>query len=240
VIADAGGLPAADGTEVRRGRLLRVSGDLVTQGDLPALDALGVRALVDLRGRKEDRRTLGAWAATAGVPYRWLPIDVAGASDLVRRVRTTTDAEEATGALGALYATILDEHAAQLCGAVTVIAEGSPVAFGCAAGKDRTGLVAALVHSVLGVPEDVLVRSWMTSPPTAERLGRMLLARGDVEAGELEVAGLAALLGTPEPALRGALAHLRAVHGGPERYLLDHGVAPEALAALRADLLVQR
>lgn len=237
MIADAGGLPVADGGRVREGRLLRISGALLADADLPRLERLGVRLLVDLRGGSESRSVLEEWAARSGVRYVWLPIDVAGGGDLVRAVGAASDARDAAARLLALYRRILDRHGAELAQAIEAIASGTPAAFGCAAGKDRTGLVTALLHVLLGVPDDDVVRSYAASPPPPERLRAVL--RDHFGAGDelLAMPGLDVLLGAEEATMRAALAHVRAAYGGVTAYLAAHGLSDDAVARLRRDLV---
>src|SRR4051794_23638994 len=72
-VADAGGLPIEGGT-IRRGRLLRVSGDLVAREELRDLEAAGLRTYIDLRGADEDCTRLERWARRARLEYVRVPI----------------------------------------------------------------------------------------------------------------------------------------------------------------------
>ena len=235
MIVDAGGLPVGGGGQIRRGRLFRVSGGLVLPGDLEEFERLGLKALIDLRGRAEERSLLEDWAARARVRYVWLPIDVASGRDLARAVVAANDLSEAADALVALYLEIVEHHGAELASAVATIADGTPVAFGCAAGKDRTGLAAALVQLLLGAAEDDVVRSYASSPPSADRL-RPLVADYFPEA-HVELPQLEVLLGAEEETMRRVLEDIRMRHGGPERYLAAHGLPAGAVDRLRGDLV---
>jgi len=235
VVVDAGGLVVAGGGHVRRGRAFRVSGALVRPDDLDAVARLGLQALVDLRGGREDRSLLERWADGAGVRYVWLPIDVAGAHDVARVVDGVRTASEAAAVLSALYERILDDHGAQLVGALRVIASGSPVAFGCAAGKDRTGLVAALLHVLLGVPEDVVAASFASSPPSVERLRPLVAHYVDTDTARAPAFDI--LLGAEARTIHAALAHLDRRHGGIHAYVGRHGLSDADIERLRADLV---
>jgi protein-tyrosine phosphatase len=233
-VADAGGLPMHGGT-VRHGQLLRVCGDLVAREDLRSLEASGVRAYIDLRGPGEDCTRLARWARRAGVEYVSIPIGVAGGRDLVRRILIGGGG----GAqVLALYRTIVDEHGAELARAVGAIAGRTPVAFGCAAGKDRTGVLAAIVQAVLAVPDDHIARSYVTSAPPVERFAAALQEQYDVPPWLLRLPGAQALLGAQEPTILATLAHVRRTHGSAEGYVLAHGLDPAGVAQLRATLAV--
>jgi protein-tyrosine phosphatase len=235
VIVDAGGLPVQGGGSIRTGHLFRVSGGLVVPDDLASFERLGLKALVDLRGTKESRTLLEDWAGGAGVRYVWLPIEAAGTSDLARAVSRATDAGEAGDALAELYVVILDRHGEQLARAIDVVAEGTPAAFGCAAGKDRTGLTAALIQLLVGAHEEDVVRSYAESPPSVDRL-RALVA-DYFGPDEEEPPHLDVLLSAEQPTLRRALRHVDERYGGVESYVLAKGLAPEAVERLRAALV---
>jgi protein-tyrosine phosphatase len=231
-VADAGGLPTDAGT-IWHGQLLRVSGDLVGRDDLRSLEALGVRAYIDLRGTGEDRTRVARWARRAGVEYVSVPIAVAGGRDLMRRILVSSGGH---AQMLALYRTIVDEHGAELARAVGLIAGRTPVAFGCAAGKDRTGVLAALVQSALAVPDDHIARSYVCSAPPVERFAAALQEEFDMPPWLLRLRGARALLGAHEPTILAMLAHVRRTHGGAEDYLVAHGLDPASLPALREAL----
>jgi protein-tyrosine phosphatase len=237
LIVDAGGLPVAAGGRLRKGRVMRVSGGLLLADDVGDLERHGLRALVDLRGHTEDRTLLEGWAAEADVRYVWLPIDAAGAHQLLGEVADAADASAAAGRLQVLYERMLSAHGAELAGAISVIAEGTPVAFGCAAGKDRTGLVAALLQVLLGVDEEVVSRSDASSPPTVDRLRAMVVEQFGVDDELAARPGFEVLLGADAETMQATLAHLRSEHGGVAAYLEAHGLTAAEVERLRADLV---
>jgi protein-tyrosine phosphatase len=231
-VADAGGLPM-DGGTMRQGRLLRVCGDLVAREDLRALEAAGVRAYVDLRGPDEDRSRIARWAGRARVEYISIPIAVAGGRDLMRRILVGGGG---AAQVLALYRTIVDRHGAELAQAAGAIAARVPVAFGCAAGKDRTGVLAALVQSALAVPDEHVARSYVRSAPPVERFAAALEEEFDVPPWMLRLRGARALLGAHAPTILATLAHVRRTHGSAEGYLVAHGLEAAGVARLREAL----
>jgi protein-tyrosine phosphatase len=226
-VADVGG------GSIRRGRLLRVAGDLVAREDLRGLEALGIRAYIDLRGAEEDRTRLARWARRSGVEYVSVPIGVAGGRDLMRRILVSGGGRSQ---MLALYRTIVDAHGDELARAVGAIAGRTPVAFGCAAGKDRTGVLAALVQSALAVPDEDIARSYVASAPPVERFAAALQEQFDVPPWLLRLRGAQTLLGAQEPTILATLAHVRQAHGSAEGYLLANGLAPERLSELREEV----
>ena len=79
-----------------------------------------------------------------------------------RQLAPDADAGEV---LGELYVEMLDVGAPALAESLRLIARpgGLPAVFHCAAGKDRTGVLAALVLGLLGVDDDVIVEDYALS-----------------------------------------------------------------------------
>jgi protein-tyrosine phosphatase len=108
--------------------------------------------------------------------------------------------------------------------------------FHCAAGKDRTGILAALLLTTLGVPDDVIVADYEISEHA------LAPSFAWAEANDAAMAAVLANLApwqhrsSPER-MRVFLDLLRDRHGSIDGYLTDAGVEPEVTAALRARLL---
>jgi protein-tyrosine phosphatase len=108
----------------------------------------------------------------------------------------------------------------------------------CAAGKDRTGITAAVLLGVLGVPDEVILDDYeLTSTYFTPR--RMdALAPAMSEHGVTEDR-LRPLLEARRPVLTAMLAHLHERWGGFDAYAREHlGVEPDLVARLRGQLLV--
>jgi protein-tyrosine phosphatase len=119
-------------------------------------------------------------------------------------------------------------------------ADGHPAVFFCAAGKDRTGLVSAMVLGALRVPDETIAADYAFTegvlPVLAGRNRARAAARGAAAEMQLDAYGQA--LVTAEAAtMLSVLTRLRAEHGSVEAYLEHHGLASDAVASLRAGLL---
>ncbi|MFJ2810171.1 tyrosine-protein phosphatase [Kitasatospora sp. NPDC087271] len=227
---DLGGYPAADGRSVRRGLLYRSDslGKLTSPADLDRLQALGVRTVIDLRYPWEIAAK-GRVPDYEGLVYHNLSIEH----------RTYDQAEidpdvDPWRYLADRFAEVTEDGVEEIREALEVIAAAEePVVFHCASGKDRTGLIAALVLTLLGVSEDDiaadfaltelatphLVAEWHAAHP-----GRTLRWPGYGRA--------------PETVIRLALADLTARHGSVEDYATGTlGFSPARTAALRSRLL---
>ncbi|GAA0225175.1 tyrosine-protein phosphatase [Cryptosporangium japonicum] len=221
-VRDAGGYATADGGSVRRGLLIRADGlaGLDDEGRAQ-LAALGVRTVIDLR---EDAEVEVAPDALGDLPvtYRHLPAFAGAAAQ--ERPRSLADA----------YALLVDECGDALAAVVAALAEpGSlPAVVHCTGGKDRTGVVIALVHALLGVGVADIEADYAA---TARNLstGFVDKIRATMPPGEHTDAMLTEMLACPPELIRATLARI----GDAERYLTSHGLPPEAVARLRAALL---
>jgi protein-tyrosine phosphatase len=108
-----------------------------------------------------------------------------------------------------------------------------PAVLFCAAGKDRTGTLTAIVLAAAGVGDDAIAADYALS---AERLA---VARARMpEIKREQMAALPpALLTSPAAAMHGFLAGLRERHGSVEGYLASLGLGPDHVTALRAALV---
>jgi len=164
---DLGGYPGADGRTVKWRLLFRADGlNRLRAWEADAFAALGVATVVDLR-TAEEAETVGRFPLELGeVDYHHLPMfdvmpDWVAAGD-----------PEAEGYLADRYLEMLSSGRDALAATLQLAGQpGSlPLVFHCAAGKDRTGIVAAVLLSLLGVPDDVIVADYALSTAAMGRL----------------------------------------------------------------------
>lgn len=226
----------ARGGRLRRGQLYRISGALVGHDDLAHLGKLGLRTLFDLRSEVEDRDRLAGWAAEQGIDYRHVPISVGRLSDLESSAnQVASSAEAAAAVMRTIYHRIVDEHGAALAAVADAMVDGLPAGFGCAAGKDRTGVLAALLQAAAGVDEAGIVEDYCTLAPDVERL-RAILGNWMPDVAR-HGPGIDTLLGAAEETMHDTLAHLSDGWGGAAGFLEAHGLAPDRLRLLRDRLI---
>lgn len=237
-VSDIGGHPLAGGGWFRSGLVFRVSGGMIGPAEIAHLEDIGLQVLVDLRGSDEDRSVLEGWARSRAVQYRHQPISLGDAAGFaaVLGEHGLTEAE-GRAYLGTMYRRVLDEFPEQLAESVRAIASAQPVAFGCAAGKDRTGLLAALVQDLLGVDRTTILGAYVSQAPDPDRLLAAVGNWWDWEEGDLTKPGLGAILSAVEEVMAGALGHVDERHGGSRRYFEAAGLEAETLERLRARLV---
>jgi protein-tyrosine phosphatase len=136
--------------------------------------------------------------------------------------------------LGALYVRMVRERGDRLARIVTELAEPGalPALVHCAAGKDRTGVVVALVLTAVGVPDDVVVDDYTL---TADYLTPAFYAGLPREAGATAPDEEHLRAAAPR-SITAMLRAIRTDHGSVPAYLGAHGVPPETLDRLRAAL----
>ena len=233
---DLGGWRTDDGRTVKWNRLYRAdSVHLMTDADVQhARDDLGVRTLIDLRSDLEV--TFGGVGALAEAvalrqhaPFRSRPIDApaGAASD-----------DRSPDAMVAQYLGILEHSSDLIVDAVKAVAtdDGLPAVFFCAAGKDRTGVLSAVLLGALGVQEDDIVEDYVLSAETIDRvIGRFGENPGSPDMyRDLPSSHFAPVAET----MHRFVAGVRESYGSFGSYLEAKGLSAGALTSLRA-LLVE-
>lgn len=154
-LRDVGGYPTMDGRRTRWRTLLRTDSlDLLPDRSQAALLDLGLRQAIDLRWPSELATAPSVFRDSTRVRYRSIPL-LAFEED---------DPTPYIGLVG-MYRRILDERGAHLVEVVRAVIDpiGTPVAIGCAAGKDRTGVAIAILLSAVGVPRELVVEDYALS-----------------------------------------------------------------------------
>lgn len=202
--------------------------------DLAHLRSFGLHLVVDLRAAAEDRSTLARWAAEYGVAYHHRPVVSGAVAELLHRASSSVEA--AVEIRRSVYRQIVDDYGASLAGAIALMAHDVPAGFRCGAGKDRTGILAALIQMLLGASEDDVVADYVALAPDVERL-RTLVGSWEAAAEvDLTTPGISTILGTSEEVMRDSLASFHDRWGGPAAYLLTHGLTTDDIEALRTHL----
>lgn len=164
---DMGGYRARDGRRVRQNLVFRSEGlTELTPDDLDVVRGLGIRLICDLRSERERKQQASRWPEDSPVSSLHLNITAdlrAGHGAMIRTLLESPSAEGATQAMLATYRHFPTAFAGRLPQLFKQILAGTslPLVFHCAAGKDRTGFVAALLLSALDVPRDDIVEDYL-------------------------------------------------------------------------------
>lgn len=218
-LRDLGGLTTRSGRRVRRGRVFRSDYPRFVEHDEgAAVRILGLRSVVDLRRAGEVEVECVDWESL-GVAYRRWPLSAGGESSWHAR-----------------YPAYLEHRPETVVGAVRAVMrpDRHGVLFHCAAGKDRTGVVAALLLSLLGVADDEIVADHVLSAGSVEAV----LARlAGMETYAAMLAGSSVADQQPRAEHLQALLDWLAERGGVEVWLTDHGALPSEISAFRTAML---
>jgi protein-tyrosine phosphatase len=225
---DLGGQPIAGG-HARRGRVFRSDSlAYVEPEDVEALvDRLGIRSVIDLRSDMERATSPLAALESAGVQVVSVPlVDPARPASIPLDIATVT--------LEGLYEFILETSGDRFVEAVRGVAEGQPVVVQCMAGKDRTGLVSAMVLGALGATDEVIIADYVLTAHAVDELISRARARvpGGVDALMLE-----RFMTAEAETMLGVLGWIRDHHGSIGGYLAYYGLEASQLDALRASLV---
>jgi protein-tyrosine phosphatase len=228
-VRDLGGLPLASGGETRYGVVVRADdlNRLTEEGWAAALE-YGVRRIVDLRFEEERRDSRPTTRVDVVHVSLFGQHDPAVEEKWVAKARVASDATEI---FGESYLHTVDNHAEHVARAVSVaLAADGCVAIHCFGGKDRTGIVSALLLSVAGVDDATIGHDYAVSDPGVQRL----LADWVADAGDHDERRHRERLTTsPAAAMERTLEHVRDRWGGAESYLVAHGVTAAAIDGFR-------
>jgi protein-tyrosine phosphatase len=238
-VRDVGGL-AANGGRTRRGMLLRADAlDQLTASDVRQLVGdVGLAHVVDLRSATE--RIERGRGPLGGTPVRYTEVEVIGPDDLARRAGARAAAfaagEPAARIIADGYVELLELGAPAFTAAFAAIAApgGTPALVHCAIGKDRTGVLTALLLDAAGVDRDEIVADYARSGERmAPIIERWMINNASIGMSEQ----IAAFTASAAPETMEQL--LTELHDrwGAGAYLVANG-QPESVVAAWRDLLV--
>lgn len=228
-LRDLGGYQTNDGLRTRTGRIFRADSLAhLTDEDVLQIEQLGLRVICDLRNAKEIETLPNRMPVGARYEHNPMAMTVNAMADY-RQPDFDWDAFR----IEFLYIHMLD-HSGDTFRRVfehLAVAESYPYLFHCAAGKDRTGMTAALLLRTAGVPDQTIVADFALSdahiapkiPEFKERMRR----RGVNPLGSDKV------FRAPAEAMVAALAHLDEHYGSTAAYLAAIGVTEARVAAFR-------
>lgn len=239
-VRDLGGLAAGAG-QTRAGVLLRSDAlHELTSGDVAHLvDDVGLAHVVDLRSESERlERGRGALGASG---VRYTELQVIGPEVLARRAETRAS----SFAAGLPPARILSDGYIELlvlgapafarAFAAIIAPGGSPALVHCAIGKDRTGVLIALLLDAAGVDRAEIVADYARS---GERMAPIIArwTTSNPSAGLTEQLAAFTAMAVPET-MEHVLDELHARWGGAAGYLSGHGQTAASIEAWQDRLI---
>lgn len=226
-VRDLGGLPLRGGGFTRSRALIRSdSPHRLTPAGRAALLAYGVRTVLDLRGPTELEREPNPFASADGeVRYLNVALQSEAASAAIHGV-------DDRAAVNQRLLDLSRPNVAAVVGAIARAPEGG-VLFHCAVGKDRSGLVAALLLKLAGATEEAIADDYAESETCLRPLCAEVLARAEPS----EHDRLRRQWAAPRGAVLATLGHLERRYGGVAAYLRGSGVGDADLRLTRDRLV---
>jgi protein-tyrosine phosphatase len=222
-VRDLGGYARKSGGETRWGRILRGEAlHALTAESVEALVAEGLSLVIDLRGPHETGVTQHPFLAYPGVAYTNVVLFDALAP--IAMAKPPFD-------MAHRYCDALDQCGQQIANVMRAIVEALPgvVLFHCTAGKDRTGVVAALLLSLATVSKDDIAADYALTA-SAEGLIANLRARALSAGGDAD--HIERMLASDAGTMLTMLDHLDRRHGGIQAYLAAIGLGESEIARL--------
>jgi protein-tyrosine phosphatase len=233
---DLGGWRTTDGRSVRWQRLYRAdSVHLMTEADVKrAHEDLGVRTLIDLRSEMEVQ--FGSVGALGELVTSRIHAPVTSRA-VDAPVAAAQSADRSPEAMVEQYLGILDHSSDLVVEAVEALSsdEALPGVFFCAAGKDRTGVLAAVVLGAIGVRDEDIVADYVLTEESIEAIITRFASNENAPAmyRDLPPSHFAPFAETMERVIEG----VRERYGSFADYLTSRGLPPDALRSLRESLI---
>jgi len=228
-VRDLGGLKTKDGRETKSGVIYRGDSlDGITPSDAEILfTRLRIGSIVDLRTKAETDLS----GLLFPVPrYRF---SVLPEGRLGKEPFPSDDPVE----LAKVYLHNIETGRGAVKGTLEVIAQdleaGVATLFHCAAGRDRTGIIAAVLLGLVGVTDGEIAKDYVQSNRNARRVTRKL-AENPLYANHHDRPAVILL---NEKTILGFMRLLRDQYSGPRQFSLDAGVTPEVIEIIEKGFL---
>jgi protein-tyrosine phosphatase len=237
---ELGGYRTSDGRRVRSGLIYR-SGSMhwLTPADFGALRQRGIRTVVDFRDTRERTSEPVVWPETATPLVLVSPDPVSGNSEFSAELtRPGVSGASVRALMTRFYAEVPTRYAPHYRQLFTqLLNERAPLIFNCTAGKDRTGVAAALLLNALGVPRETVIEDYLLSNTTFNPDIAGSATANDPQAAffrSLPQDVVRALMGVDRAYINSAFAAIEARPGGFDAYYRDVlGLDAAALTRLR-------
>lgn len=227
---DLGGLQTLDGRLIKPRRIFRADAmHRLTDADLEILAPFGIRMVIDLRSKAELEAHGASRLVETGATLKRTPI--------LGDDPFPEDSFEIQPTLGEDYRMLARHFPQYIVRAIEEISrpETMPLVFHCASGKNRTGIIAALVLSILGVNRLVIVDDYVM---TEAAMPQIFANTSPEELEALHARFPPSYLRADAESISALLNLMDEESGSPEAWLLEAGLKKESIDRLRASMLL--
>ena len=228
---DLGGYTAKDG-EVTSDTFIRTDCLVeIDEQDKQALLNMGVRAVIDLRNTDEEQQIENGFKETDGVDFYAFPV--------FSNKETPIDQAAEGFTMGDLYVYILDHTQPVMKTIFSTMANAQPgkILYHCSAGKDRTGVVSALLLNLVGVDDATIIYDYALTDGFMEEAFALLKQHGVPGSDNSNEAHIEELLSARPDNMRKMLAYLEEKYGDAVAYLKKIGLTEAEITALKEKMI---
>jgi protein tyrosine/serine phosphatase len=232
-VRDLGGHSTEDGGTTRFGSIVRAdSVRQLSEAGWADLVAYGVSTIVDLRGGDELEQDP---PAQPPVPIVHVPFFTDDEEAWAEVEAVAEAAPSPAAATRAVYLTFLERFKPNVAAGIVAVAWAPPgtVLVHCAGGKDRTGILTALLLRLAGVGHAEIAADYAISEERLRPRHDAWLAQAETEEERQRIRRISA---TPAEAMMGVLEELERRYGSVEAYLQAAGVTTDELDRIRERL----
>jgi protein-tyrosine phosphatase len=229
---DLGGYPTKDGKATKFGRFFRTElPEELTDGDMAALKRLGVKTSIDLRGDLEVENIPSFFETADGIDYFRMPVFN---KDVVSRAKRA-EAQLQDVDWFEVYKRMLENNREWICGCLELMAgRDGAIMYNCTTGKDRTGMITAMLLGNAGVFDlDIIADYSVSQIYLADMYEKIRAYEGKYS---IKMKKSSSFFKTSPEYMENLLLYINENHGGVQQYLSGCGLDERTLATLRDKL----
>jgi protein-tyrosine phosphatase len=237
---DIGGIPAAGDRLLKKGVIYRSANpDKITRSDIENLHRLGIRTIIDLRAPYEHRKNKVLIEKVDVVP---LPLDFEKKTrELLYPYFFRKNSEDKISEISnSLYIEIIDGAGQVLRQVLEILLapDRSPLLIHCQAGKDRTGIIIALIQLLLDADRNSIINGYLRSNEALRPYFRKkMLLRKIITLGYFPASTILFAITVKEKNIETVIDRVLNHYGGAESYLEATGFDMNGLQLLKEKLL---